>query len=105
MIKTVEQLLNALSRQYKHDRFAPGLLISYLPGKKNDKDVRVMDGSRKRYEVKPGEACYYGSVKRFFDGGTRILVSFKAKTLHDLFRGLIKELMALELAKVNARVL
>lgn len=91
--KALETLLQNVNKRFPNDRYVPGVLIAFLPGERNDKNRRVMDGTNKKYKVPAGKSCFYGSIKRFFgDREDEIVLTFKGKSILEVVVGLQKEL-------------
>lgn len=90
--KALESLLQDINKRFPNDRFVPGVVIAFLPGERNDKNRRVMDGTNKKYRVPAGKSCFYGSIKRFFGGDDEIVLTFKGKSILEVVVGLSKEL-------------
>jgi hypothetical protein len=89
--QAVNALLKQVTKRFPRDRFVPGVLFSFLPGERNDKPRRVMDGTLKKYDVKPGKDCVYGCIKRF-NPDDEIVLTFKGHSILQVASGLSKEL-------------
>src|SRR5271157_5641863 len=92
-MQALETLLHEVTARFPRDRFVPGVLIAALPGNRNDKNRRVMDGTNKKYAVPAGKDCFYGCIKRFTgDNESEIVLTFKGKSIFQVATGLRSEL-------------
>jgi hypothetical protein len=89
--QAVNALLKQVTKRFPRDRFVPGVLFSFLPGERNDKPRRVMDGTLKKYDVKPGKDCVYGCIKRF-NPEDQIVLTYKGTSILQVAIALSKEL-------------